>query len=94
MTKAMTAAVAKKPSESTADLAQPTSVVTRMNFAASPAQVRNGLVFCTTRLASVRLLHPLRRITRIEQGGRYTLGGLPDGRTALQATSQSFGNSA
>ena len=76
----MTATVAKKPSESTADLAQPTSVVTRMNFAAATAQVRNGLVLYEE-IRERPPLHPLRRITRIEQGGRYTLRGLPDGST-------------
>jgi hypothetical protein len=45
MTQEMKATVAKELGESTAAVAQPSSIVTRMSFAASPAQVWQGLKF-------------------------------------------------
>jgi hypothetical protein len=45
MTHEMKAAVAENLGDSTAAATQPSSIVTRMNFTASPAQVWNGLLF-------------------------------------------------
>jgi hypothetical protein len=45
MTHEMKAAVAEDLGDSTAAADQPSSIVTRMNFAASPAQVWKGLLF-------------------------------------------------
>ena len=45
MTEGMKAAITKERGESMATVAQPSSITTRMSFAASPAQVWKGLMF-------------------------------------------------
>jgi len=134
MTEEMKAAAIEELGQSTSEIAQRASIVTRMIFAASPERVWEGLVFYEELGGRppwhLRLLlpvpirtegkvsavgdeatclyeggHLLKRITKIEQGdlyefevaeqalsvgggmrlsgGRYTLRGLPDGRTEV-----------
>ena len=134
MTHEIEAVVTKELGEAASVVAESESILTRMTFDASPAQVWTGLVFYEELGGRpplhLRLLlpvpirtdgrvsevgdeatcvyeggHLLKRITRIEQGdlyefevaeqalsigggmrlsgGRYTLRGLPDGRTEV-----------
>jgi len=76
MTHEMKAAVAKEFGDSTADATQPLSVVTRMSFAASPAEVWKGLLFYEEigGHPPARLLLPvpiLKRVARMERGHFY-----------------------